>query len=494
MAVKLAPNPRQQFEDANGNPYVGAKLFTYAAGSTTKQTTYTDNIGLTANTNPIILDSAGRTPYGVWLTAGLTYKFVLAPSTDTDPPSSPIFTEDFITGVNDSTTTVSQWTSPLGTPTYISATQFSMVGDQRIGFQVGRRLKFTVTAGTVYGRVTVSAYTSLTTITVVLDSGALDSGLSAVEYGVLTPASHSIPALSVADLTAIGIQPLDDQLTTLAGITAQQATDLASLSPLVGTLLNDVDRSGAQGTLGTILHTLEYLTAAHTVVSANWGKFYSCYSTFTISMDPVATLGRGFSFAVRNDGSGTITLDPSGAETIDNFSQITLAPTESCFVVSDGGAWKTVGRSGKVLQVVHYDTGAVATGSTIIPLDDTIPQNTEGDQYMSLAITPKSATSILRVDVSYKISPSAVAWITGALFRDATASSIATSSLYHGHAGGGISDQFSVKVVSGSTATTTFNVRIGPSAAATLTFNGLSGARLFGGVMSSSIRITEIAS
>lgn len=45
-------------------------------------------------------------------------------------------------------------------------------------------------------------------------------------------------------------QPLDDQLTTLSGITAQQATDLASLSTFVGTLLNDADASTALGTLG----------------------------------------------------------------------------------------------------------------------------------------------------------------------------------------------------------------------------------------------------
>lgn len=48
----------------------------------------------------------------------------------------------------------------------------------------------------------------------------------------------------------VNAQPLDAQLTTLAGITAQQATDLASVSTFIGTLLNDADEGTAQATLG----------------------------------------------------------------------------------------------------------------------------------------------------------------------------------------------------------------------------------------------------
>ena len=79
MGVKIAPDARRQFINASGVPYSGAKLFYYAVGSTTKQNTYTTSAGSVANSNPIVLDSAGRTPYGVWFTEGLTYKEVLAP-------------------------------------------------------------------------------------------------------------------------------------------------------------------------------------------------------------------------------------------------------------------------------------------------------------------------------------------------------------------------------------------------------------------------------
>lgn len=46
-----------------------------------------------------------------------------------------------------------------------------------------------------------------------------------------------------------GYQPLDTQLTTLAGITVQQATDLAAVSTFIGTLLNDSDAATARTTL-----------------------------------------------------------------------------------------------------------------------------------------------------------------------------------------------------------------------------------------------------
>jgi hypothetical protein len=55
--------------------------------------------------------------------------------------------------------------------------------------------------------------------------------------------------------------------------------------------------------------------------------------------------------------------------------------------------------SGAVVQVVNAVTGSVSTGTTIIPADDTIPQITEGNEYMTLAVTPLSATNKLRIDV-----------------------------------------------------------------------------------------------
>lgn len=86
----------QQFFDNNGNPLSGGKLWSYEAGTTTPQTTYTNAAGSVAHTNPIVLDSAGRVPGGqIWITAGQNYKFVLMSSTDVQ-----IAVWDNITGIN----------------------------------------------------------------------------------------------------------------------------------------------------------------------------------------------------------------------------------------------------------------------------------------------------------------------------------------------------------------------------------------------------------
>jgi hypothetical protein len=85
MSVSLSPyaGAGAQFFDNNGNPLNGGLIYTYAAGTTTPAATYTSSTGGTANANPIVLDSAGRTPAQIWLTAGSSYKFVLQTSLGT---------------------------------------------------------------------------------------------------------------------------------------------------------------------------------------------------------------------------------------------------------------------------------------------------------------------------------------------------------------------------------------------------------------------------
>lgn len=97
MAVNLSPiGNLQQWFDNTGKVLSGGQIFTYVAGTTTPQTTYTDNTGGTPNANPLILDSNGRFPGAIWLTAQATYKFVV-----TDSSNNVITTLDNISGIND---------------------------------------------------------------------------------------------------------------------------------------------------------------------------------------------------------------------------------------------------------------------------------------------------------------------------------------------------------------------------------------------------------
>lgn len=79
MAV-LAPQPKAQFFDASGNPLVGGKVFTYAAGTTTPLETYTSELATTPNTNPVILDSRGEC--NLWFSTASSYKVILKNADD----------------------------------------------------------------------------------------------------------------------------------------------------------------------------------------------------------------------------------------------------------------------------------------------------------------------------------------------------------------------------------------------------------------------------
>lgn len=145
---------------------------------------------------------------------------------------------------------------------------------------------------------------------------------------------------------------------------------------------------------------------------------------------------------------------------------------------------------GQVAQIVSTNYSAVNTTTTLIPFDDTIPQITEGGEFMTQAITPKSATNILLIEALLMVSPSVTAYVTGALFQDATANAIAANAATPVGA-----YAFPVVIrhsmVAGTVSSTTFRVRAGIQTAGTTTFNGLTSARLFGAITKSNIKITE---
>ena len=192
-------------------------------------------------------------------------------------------------------------------------------------------------------------------------------------------------------------------------------------------------------------------------------------------------------------GSGTLTL-PLGTDTLvgkattDTLTNKSIAATQLTGTIA-------VGRlpAGAVLQVVNTQSGAVATGTASIPFDNTIPQITEGTQFLSLAITPISATSKLLFQITMQMSTLTTAWCSTALFQDSTTNAIAAGGAYMLTIQGGVLTPLNYFMTSGTTSTTTFTVRFGGDAGQTITVNGTNGARIFGGVASSSITITEIA-
>ena len=211
--------------------------------------------------------------------------------------------------------------------------------------------------------------------------------------------------------------------------------------------------------------------------------------------------GSGIGNVVNSQLAGGITQDKLAGGIADDKLASGVGTSANNLVKLDGtaklpavdGSQLTNVSAGKVLQVKNFQIGNVATGTTRVALDDSIPQNSEGTEFMTLAITPTSATSKLRIEVLLICCYSADAVITSMLFQDNTANALACNYNWSGGSGTrNISMYLSHNMTAGTTSATTFKIRAGGDNAGTLTFNGRTGTRQYGGTLASSITITEI--
>ena len=182
-------------------------------------------------------------------------------------------------------------------------------------------------------------------------------------------------------------------------------------------------------------------------------------------------------------GTGTFTISaPNG-----NTDRTLVLPDEA-------GTIDTLQRAGNVLQVVNVQTGAVATGTTTIAFDDTVPQSSEGTEFITLAITPTSSTSKLRIDFSVVLNHTVgTAILNACLFQDAIVNALAAASSQNVNSGGPMIVAGSYYMTAGTTSSTTFKIRCGSPTAGTVTLNGVNGVRFYAGVSNSFITIIEVA-
>jgi hypothetical protein len=155
-----------------------------------------------------------------------------------------------------------------------------------------------------------------------------------------------------------------------------------------------------------------------------------------------------------------------------------------------------VKKPGEEVQSVSNYSGALFTNNpgTVIPTDDTIPTKTEGDEYFSTPINVTSPANLIDHDILINASTESVAIITAALFQDSQTPALSANLnvseylmpapivIRHSH-------------VAGLVGTTTFKIRAGPNATPVAFGLNCEGGqfRLFGGVMQSGHRITEVA-
>lgn len=201
------------------------------------------------------------------------------------------------------------------------------------------------------------------------------------------------------------------------------------------------------------------------------------------------TVGGALTLNVNGTGAKPIYND-LGATSASNFGPLPSGvPIEFIF---DGTNWryKTCDIGNTILQEVRYETGAYASSSASIPMDDTIPQITEGTQVMSASITPKSASSKITIDVLMFISGNGSNHSMAALFKDLASDAIETCLVTTSGTNYGLPIVMKKTLTLGDTSPHTFTVRIGPYSG-TMYMNGNSAGRLFGGTFISSITIKE---
>ncbi len=205
-----------------------------------------------------------------------------------------------------------------------------------------------------------------------------------------------------------------------------------------------------------------------------------------------------------DEGPGTATLAGTlyTAETRNSLPFLLLGFIE--ITEATAGVWATAPtvvqtyrdghrKTGDMTQRVITSYSAVSTGTTAIPNDDSIPQLTEGDEYMTAAITPSSAINLLRIEAKGSFAQSNAAnSIAMALFQDAGAGAKAATIVD----GIGVNQAVVVSLDwimrANTTSLTIFYIRAGNATGATTTFNGVAGARKLGGVHNSFLTITEV--
>ncbi len=227
--------------------------------------------------------------------------------------------------------------------------------------------------------------------------------------------------------------------------------------------------------------------------------------TGTTAITSIGTKGIGTVVALRFAAVLTLTHHATDLVLPTAANIVTAAGDVAWFAEYAAGDWRCLGyqrASGKALaetnrlvQAVHAQSGAVATGTTTIPYDDSVPQNTEGTEFLTATITPTSTANYLEIEALLFAAVSAESNdVILALFQDSAAAALAAAVEVRTNSGGKITGvPLRHRMLAGTVAATTFKLRAGPSSAATLTVNGDGSARKLGGVLISSLTIREIA-
>jgi len=324
----LSPTPKQQIFGSDGAPLVGGKIYTYAAGTSTPATTYTDYSAGTANTNPIILDSYGQA--NIWLLTSTSYKFIVKTATDVllytvDNISTPLDISAFAAPPPIGSTTPNTGAFTTGAFTSLTASgAFTLTGNGAMKLNAGTTaerptpsngmLRYNTSTLGFEGYVN-GAWTNVFSGTPVT-SVATGTGLTG---GPVT--STGTISIDSTVVTLTGTQTLSNKTIQGGGLTSGTAvattsgtavgfTGIPSWAKRITLLLNVVSTSGANNLLVRI-GSGSYTTTGY--VSTAF------YATTTPSTDSVTN-----GFVIRSDNAGN---NIAGAMVLTSFGSNTWVET-----------------------------------------------------------------------------------------------------------------------------------------------------------------------
>lgn len=356
------PVPKIQFFDDNGTPLVGGLLYTCNAGSsiTELKASFQDSTGSIPNTNPIILDSAGRTP-AVFL-EGFYHIFLQ------DSLGVAVYDVDNISAQSFTTAITVEWQQYQLSPTFVNGTQFTVPGNVTSNFPIGRRIYAVLAGNNIYGTISNVAAGGdpiITTITVIWDSGSLDATVSVVFMGILSSTNLSSPILQV--LTKAGSYDFTaaDMNRRVVGTGGSSKNFSLPGSVPSGSWLRI--HNADTGTI-TLVGTVNGVASPTIKTQGDVALFFDGSSWYGLFYDPVngtftATLGVGSSggfpaFAVDNVGQLTVTGGPT----------VTAVGTITFTGIPTLGSWNVFGQTGTFVSETNFTISNDQTSLLIVGL------------------------------------------------------------------------------------------------------------------------------
>lgn len=314
---------------------------------------------------------------------------------------------------------------------------------------------------------------------------------------VAIAASVSANALTVSLKGANGSDPSADNPVVLAFRDATLTGGAPVLRSVTGALSITVPNGGTMGFANSTPGRL-WLVAFDNAGTIRLG-LVNCLSGNSIYPLRSGDMASGTSVGTGSDSAHVI----YSSAAVSAKALVVLGYLDWSAGLATAGAWASgpttvqvagaaVPLPGEVVQVQRTDSGAVATTTTVIPNDDTIPQITEGGEFLTQAITCRAVMNLVAVKACVHLTASTTTSIAAALFKDAGSAALAVSNSRTNNAGVPEQVQIDYRSRAATVSSATFRVRGGQDNAGTLTFNGASGGRLFGGALNSFLEVAEI--